>query len=58
VPVLGSACFIALNLSNPHPNQIRKALLLKACGFSAIPITRFPLKPINDSPPIPISVLP
>ena len=28
-----------------------------ACGFSAIPITRSPLKPITDSPAKPISVL-
>ena len=28
------------------------------CGFSSIPITHSPLKPITDSPPIPISVLP
>jgi hypothetical protein len=28
------------------------------CGFSPIPITRSPLKPITDSPSIPISVLP
>jgi hypothetical protein len=28
------------------------------CGFSAIPITDSPLKPITHSPAIPISVLP
>jgi hypothetical protein len=34
------------------------ALYLIVCGFSPIAITRSPLKPITDSPPIPISVLP
>src|SRR5258708_1134347 len=46
----------------PGPAVSRRTLRLymnpaTRCGFFAIPITRSPLKPIIDSPPIPINVL-
>jgi hypothetical protein len=36
----------------------KRDVSLVPCGFSAIPISRSPLKPITNSPSIPISILP